>query len=252
MQKICRRFLAALICALTVMGGAASAQPAQSAAWRVVVEDIRAERGEEDAPVDIALDALVGCVGDVYWAQLTVLQAGEAALVLQAQYDAAGETITVGAEGAQDCLVIDHADVFLKQYWVIEPGSLRGILEELLTLLEGAPDALLEGVEALQARASLDVFACEVLDDSAIRLEIKNADARAGFSLRCTPWEGGVPFDFSARNACRYTYREAFPGEGTDLAALVRQCREQIMQDESLSAAIGLFLAGTWIAPAGA
>jgi len=55
-----------------------------------------------------------------------------------------------------------------------------------------------------------------------------------GLTVSSTDYADGIPFDLSQKNACTYTYREMYPGEGTDILDAALSALANLMADESL------------------
>ena len=55
-----------------------------------------------------------------------------------------------------------------------------------------------------------------------------------GLTVSSTDYADDIPFDLSQKNACTYTYREMYPGEGTDILSAAQSALANLMADESL------------------
>ena len=223
-----KKWLSALLCALMIASCAAAEEA--DAAWRLAVEDVQVTCGGETVDLDLSLEALIGRENGGYWLQVSVLQSGESMLAAQAQY--ANDTLAATVDGAEDCLVINEAGVFFEQY-----GLSAEIVEQTLNRIFAAlgvdPAAYLEN-EFIQDAFGASV-SVEALGDGSYRIEeMTFVGASVGLTVSCTPYADGIPFDLSQKNACTYTYREMYPGEGTDILDAALSALANLMADESL------------------
>ena len=221
-----KKWLSALLCALMIASCAAAEEA--DAAWRLAVEDVQVSRGGETVDLDLSLEALIGRENGGYWLQVSVLQGGESALAAQAQY--VNNTLAATVDGAEDCLVINEAGVFFEQYG-LSAEIVEQMLDRIFTALQSDPSAYLES-EFIQ-----DIFVAsisvEALGDGSYRIEA-SANGSVGLTVSCTDYADGIPFDLSQKNACTYTYREMYPGEGTDILSAAQSALANLMADESL------------------
>lgn len=235
-----KKWLSALLCALMLLSGALAEEA--DAAWRVTVSDVQISRGGETAVLDLSLEALIGREDGGYWLQLSALQGGESALAVQAQY--ADNTLAATVDGAQDCLIVNEAGVFFEQYGLSAEAVDRA-LDEIFAALGADPAAYLER-ESVQDALGTSV-SVEALSDSSYRVEVEIAGVAAALTLSWSPWTDGVAFDLSQKNACTYTYREAFPGEGTDIVSAATDAVARLMQDATLVEAAGVLFGAQWM-----
>lgn len=222
-----KKWLSALLCALMIVGCAAAEEA--DTAWRLAVEDVQVSRGGETVNLDLSLEALIGRENGGYWLQLSVLQSGESALAAQAQY--ANDTLAATVGGAEDCLVVNEAGVFFEQYG-LSAEIVEQTLNRIFTALQSDPAAYLENEfiqDSFGASASV-----EALGDGSYRIEAAADGVSVGLTVSCTPYADGIPFDLSQKNACTYTYREMYPGEGTDILDAAQSALANLMADESL------------------
>lgn len=223
-----KKWLSALLCALMIASCAAAEEA--DTAWRLAVEDVQVSRGGETVNLDLSLEALIGRENGGYWLQLSVLQGGESALSAQAQY--ANDTLAATVGGAEDCLVVNEAGVFFEQYG-LSAELVDQTLNRIFTALGADPAAYLENEfiqDSFGASASV-----EALGDGSYRIEeTTSAGISVGLTVSCTPYVDGIPFDLSQKNACTYTYREMYPGEGTDILDAAQSALANLMADESL------------------
>ena len=223
-----KKWLSALLCALMIASCAAAEEA--DAAWRLAVEDVQVSRGGETVNLDLSLEALIGRENGGYWLQLSVLQSGESALAAQAQY--ANDTLAATVGGAEDCLVVNEAGVFFEQYG-LSAEIVEQTLNRIFTALQSDPAAYLEN-EFIQDSFDASV-SVEALGDGSYRIEeTTSAGISVGLTVSCTPYADGIPFDLSQKNACTYTYREMYPGEGTDILDAALSALANLMADESL------------------
>lgn len=223
-----KKWLSALLCALMIASCAAAEEA--DAAWRLAVEDVQVSRGGETVNLDLSLEALIGRENGGYWLQLSVLQSGESALAAQAQY--ANDTLAATVGGAEDCLVVNEAGVFFEQYG-LSAEIVEQTLNRIFTALQSDPAAYLEN-EFIQDSFDASV-SVEALGDGSYRIEeTTSAGISVGLTVSCTPYADGIPFDLSQKNACTYTYREMYPGEGTDILDAAQSALANLMADESL------------------
>ena len=223
-----KKWLSALLCALMIASCAAAEEA--DAAWRLAVEDVQVSRGGETVDLDLSLEALIGRENGGYWLQVSVLQGGESALSAQAQY--ANNTLAATVDGAEDCLVINEAGVFFEQYG-LSAEIVEQMLDRIFTALQSDPSAYLES-EFIQDAFGASV-SVEALGDGSYRIEETIlVGASVGLTVSCTPYADGIPFDLSQKNACTYTYREMYPGEGTDILDAAQSALANLMADESL------------------
>ena len=223
-----KKWLSALLCALMIASCAAAEEA--DTAWRLAVEDVQVTYGGETVDLDLSLEALIGRENGGYWLQVSVLQGGESALSAQAQY--ANNTLAATVGGAEDCLVVNEAGVFFEQYG-LSAEIVEQTLNRIFTALQSDPAAYLEN-EFIQDSFDASV-SVEALGDGSYRIEeTTSAGISVGLTVSCTPYADGIPFDLSQKNACTYTYREMYPGEGTDILDAAQSALANLMADESL------------------
>lgn len=224
-----KKWLSALLCALMI-ASCAAAEEADAAAWRLAVGDVQVTCGGETVDLDLSLEALIGRENGGYWLQVSVLQSGESMLAAQAQY--ANDTLAATVGGAEDCLVVNEAGVFFEQYG-LSAEIVEQTLNRIFTALQSDPSAYLES-EFIQDSFDASV-SVEALGDGSYRIEeMTFVGASVGLTVSCTPYADGIPFDLSQKNACTYTYREMYPGEGTDILDAALSALANLMADESL------------------
>ena len=223
-----KKWLSALLCALMI-ASCAAAEEADAAAWRLAVGDVQVTYGGETVNLDLSLEALIGRENGGYWLQLSVLQSGESMLAAQAQY--ANDTLAATVGGAEDCLVVNEAGVFFEQYG-LSAEIVEQTLNRIFTALQSDPSAYLES-ELIQDSFDASV-SVEALGDGIYRIETAADGVSVGLTVSSTPYADGIPFDLSQKNACTYTYREMYPGEGTDILDAAQSALANLMADESL------------------
>ena len=223
-----KKWLSALLCALMI-ASCAAAEEADAAAWRLAVEDVQVTCGGETVDLDLSLEALIGRENGGYWLQLSVLQSGESVLAAQAQY--ANDTLAATVGGAEDCLVVNEAGVFFEQYG-LSAEIVEQTLNRIFTALQSDPSAYLES-EFIQDSFDASV-SVEALGDGIYRIETAADGVSVGLTVSSTDYADGIPFDLSQKNACTYTYREMYPGEGTDILSAAQSALANLMADESL------------------
>ena len=223
-----KKWLSALLCALMI-ASCAAAEEADAAAWRLAVGDVQVTCGGETVDLDLSLEALIGRENGGYWLQVSVLQSGESALAAQAQY--ANDTLAATVEGAEDCLVVNEAGVFFEQYG-LSAEIVEQMLDRIFTALQSDPSAYLES-EFIQDSFDASV-SVEALGDGIYRIETAADGVSVGLTVSSTDYADGIPFDLSQKNACTYTYREMYPGEGTDILSAAQSALANLMADESL------------------
>ena len=229
-----KKWLSALLCALMIASCAAAEEA--DAAWRLAVEDVQVSRGGETVDLDLSLEALIGRENGGYWLQVSVLQGGESALSAQAQY--ANNTLAATVGGAEDCLVINEAGVFFEQYG-LSAEIVDQMLDRIFTALQSDPSAYLES-EFIQDSFDASV-SVEALGDGRYRIEeTTSVGLSMGATVSCTDYADGIPFDLSQKNACTYTYREMYPGEGTDILDAAASALAGLQNNESLRAILDL------------
>lgn len=222
-----KKWLSALLCALMIVGCAAAEEA--DTAWRLAVEDVQVSRGGETVNLDLSLEALIGRENGGYWLQVSVLQSGESVLAAQAQY--ANDTLAATVGGAEDCLVVNEAGVFFEQYG-LSAEIVEQTLNRIFTALQSDPSAYLES-EFIQDSFDASV-SVEALGDGIYRIETAADGVSVGLTVSSTDYADGIPFDLSQKNACTYTYREMYPGEGTDILDAAQSALANLMADESL------------------
>ena len=122
--------------------------------------------------------------------------------------------------------------MFFEQYG-LNAELVDQTLNRIFTALQSDPAAYLENEfiqDSFGASASV-----EALGDGSYRIEeTTSVGVSVGLTVSCTPYADGIPFDLSQKNACTYTYREMYPGEGTDILDAALSALANLMADESL------------------
>lgn len=217
-----KKILALILCALMLLGGAV-AETAENA-WRITVDEIVTTLADgQILPLNPALEIFVGQDSAGAMAQIAVKLNGENAAALQLEY--VGDTITASADGANDVLVINDAEMFFNQY-EMTGEDVRGMLGVFF-------DAMPALGETLSTAEDAPGMTVEMLAENSARITIDLEDYF--FSLRLT-WEAvpAKPFDLSGKNPVRYTFREMFPGDGTDIPDALSASLMNLMADESV------------------
>lgn len=228
-----QKILAMALCLMLVLGGAMA--ETADAGWRVTIDQITVGNGTDTVALNPSMELTLGKTGADYWVQMALLNGGETAASVQVEMDGWADNLLASAEGANDCLVIDGVDTFLEQY-NLSGEALRGVLDEVLQSLDGdLEDGFAQQIPGLSV---------EKLDERSYVLAME-ADG-VEVSLRVS-WseQGEKPFDLSGKNVCRYTYRERFPGDGTDIPEALNAALSALMSDESVLNALMLFGAPT-------
>lgn len=222
----------AMVLVLMLVLGAAMAEPA-ARGWKVVVDGVVLEKDGEVVALNPSAELMLGEDGALTWLQLAVVNGGENALGVQIEYG--DNAIAASVDGANDCLMIPDAELFLNQY-ELTGEEISGGVEMLLSMLEN--DETMKGLIDLLEQS--EVAKANGENGFSMDMEIPETGMRVALNVRWEKVEGGKPFDLSGKNPCRYTYREMFPGDGTDIPEALSNAAMQLMEEESVAAAIGL------------
>ena len=193
--------------------------------------------GNDETKVSLnpSAEVMFGREGKGFWMQASLILDGESVGSVQAELN--GNTIQGSADGAKDYLIIDGADTFLKQYG-FDGEELLDELDDLLEELEERDFAELDDLDDLNRIPGLNV---EMLSENSLRVTVEQDGVMVSFRVTWEKLEGGKPFDLSAKNPCRYTYREMYPGDGTDIPDALNAALNALMLDASVQEAVTLF-----------
>ena len=224
-----KRILAMVLCLMLILAGAVA--ETADAGWRVTIDQITVGDGTKTVALNPSVELALGKMGAGYWMQLALVNGGETTAAVQAELDGEADTILASADGANDCLIIDGVDTFLEQY-ELNGEIVRGVLDEIIKSLNGGlPGELAQEIPGVSV---------EKLDDHSYAVAVEMEDVQV--SLRVS-WseQAEKPFDLSGKNPCRYTYREMYPGDGTNIPDALTAALNSLMTDESVLAAAALF-----------
>ena len=222
---------ALLLCALMILGSA-MAEEKTTEAWRITVDGVELTVEGETVALNPSLEMLAGRDEAGTWLQLAVVNGGSNALAVQLEY--APDAIRASADGAKDVLVIDAVEQFLNQYG-LTPELVNTLINQFFTGLETA-DTSTQLLEETFQNLKL-----ERVGDREYRVSYADGNNAVSVHILWEAYDGGRPFDLSEKNACRYTFREVFPGDGTDIPQALTNAAAQLMADESVQALMMMF-----------
>ena len=228
-----KRILAIVLCLMMVLGCAMA--ESRDVAWRFAVDEIVVGNDETKVSLNPSAEVMFGREGKGFWMQASLILDGESVGSVQAEL--IGNTIQGSADGAKDYLIIDGADTFLKQYG-FDGEELLDELDDLLEDLEERDFAELDDLDDLNRIPGLNV---EMLSENSLLITVEQDGVMVSFRVTWEKLEGGKPFDLSAKNPCRYTYREMYPGDGTDIPDALNAALNALMLDASVQEAVTLF-----------
>lgn len=219
-----KRILAIVLCALMLMTAAVAEQEMQ--AWGVTVSNISVSIQGETVNLSPTLQIETGRDASGCWAQLAVLLGDEAVLTGQVEY--VGDTLFGSVDGAEDALLIEGAELFLNQY-NLTGAQVRAYADALYNLLATGTDVLSAGIDPKAGALEIQMTG-ESAADFTFTVEDAGISAHLDWAVR----ENELPYDLSAKNVCRYTFREMTPGDGTDIPEAVNAALNRLAGDESL------------------
>lgn len=230
-----KKVLALILTALLLLTGAlAEEQAVTPQSWHIVLDGVTITVEDETVTLNPSLDVLLAKTEEGYWAQLGVVSGDALAAALQVEYY--GDAILASAAGANDTLIVDGAEMFLTQY-ELTGETVRSMLDMLLTgVSENALDALAGDPGLAEEGVTIEVVAA----GSEYALTYAEPGASVSAHLVIEPYADGIPFDLTTKNLCAYTFREMFPGDGTDIPEALSASLSAILADETVQAAAAL------------
>lgn len=228
-----KRILAIVLCLMMVLGCAMA--ESRDAAWQLTVDEIAVGNGTEKVSLNPSAEVMFGREGEGFWMQASLLLGGESIAAVQAEMD--GNAIQGSADGAKDCLIIDGTDTFLQQYG-IDGKELLDEMDDLLEELEEFDPIESDDLDDLNKIPGMNV---EMLSANSLRMTVERDGTTVSFRVTWDKLDEGKPFDLSAKNPCRYTYREMYPGDGTDIPDALTAALNALMMDASVQEAVTLF-----------
>ena len=228
-----KRILAIVLCLMMVLGCAMAEK--SDTAWSLVVDEIVVGDGTTKVSLNPSVEVLLGREGAGFWTQISLLLDGVSASAVQAQMD--GSTIQVSADGAKDYLTIEGTDTFLQQYGV----EAEELLDELDDLMEEMEEHGFVEADELDDLNEIPGMTVELLSENSFRVTMEQDAVNVSFRLSWNRIDGGKPFDLSVKNPCRYTYREMYPGDGTDIPDALSAALNALMMDATVQEAVALF-----------
>jgi len=230
-----KKLLALILTALLLLSGAlAEEQTVPAQGWHIVLDEVTITVENETVALNPSLDVILEKNAEGYWAQLGIVNGDAPAAGLHIEYY--GDAILASAEGAQDTLIIDGADMFLTQY-ELTGEEIRYLLDMILAgISEGGLDALASDPGLAEEGMTIEVAAA----GSEYVLTYAEPGASISAHLVIEPYADGIPFDLTAKNLCAYTFREMFPGDGTDIPDTLTASLSALLADETVSAAAAL------------
>ena len=228
-----KRILAIVLCLMMVLGCAMAEN--RDAAWQFAVDEIVVGNGTEKVSLNPSGEVMFGREGESFWMQASLILGGESVASVQAELD--GKTIQGSADGAQDALIIDGTETFLQQYG-LDAEELLDELDDLLEELEEFDSIEPDDLDDLNKIPGMSV---EMLSANSLRVTMEQDDISVSFRITWNRLESGKPFDLSDKNPCRYTYREMYPGDGTDIPDALAAALNALMMDATVQEAVTLF-----------
>ena len=228
-----KRILAIVMCLMMALGCAMAEK--SDAMWSLAVDEIVVGDGTTKVALNPSVEVLFGREGAGFWAQISLLLDGVSAGAVQGQLD--GSTIQVSADGAKDYLTIDGTDTFLQQYGI----EAKELLDELDDLMEELEERDFIEPDDLDDLNEIPGMTVELLSENSLRVTVEQDAVNVSFRLGWNRLDGGKPFDLSVKNPCRYTYREMYPGDGTDIPDALSAALTALMMDGTVQEAVALF-----------
>ena len=225
-----KRILAIVLCLMMVLGCGVAEK--SDVAWQLAVDEIVVSYDGTKVSMNPSAEVMFGREGDGFWMQAALLLGGESIAAVQSEMNS--EFIQGSVDGANDYLIIEGTDTFLQQYGV----DGKELLDELDDLLEELDEFDLGDLGELNAIPGLKV---KPLSPNSLRVTAEQDGVSVSFRVAWNRLDGGKPFDLSAKNPCRYTYREMYPGDGTDIPDALNAALNALMLDSSVQEAVALF-----------
>lgn len=219
-----KKMIAILMCMLMLLGSALAEQEMQ--AWTITVDNITVNYKGETIEMNPTLLINTGRDAAGCWAQVSVMLNGSAALAGQVEY--VGDTLFGSVDGAKDALLVEGADLFLNQYGLSAAqaqdyaGALFGMLSTGVAPMTKNPDP------------KTNHFDFQVTGENEVDVAFNYNSFKASAHIAWERAENKLPYDLSEKNVCRYTFREMFPGDGTDIPEVVNAALDVLSADDSI------------------
>ena len=227
-----KKFLAILLCTLMLMGSAMAGN--KNDAWTVDVSNLTVTHKGETVALSPTFSIQTGRDVSGCWAQIAMLLDEATILTGQLEYGL-NDTLFFSVDGAKDALLVEGADLFLNQFGLTGAQATSYIYTVLNILDVGA--YVPNGDENIKP-GSLDA---QIIGENAVALTLTHGETSLSAQLVWEDIEPVLPYDLSGKNVCRYTFREMFPGDGTDLPEVITAALAQLSADESIRGLMELF-----------
>lgn len=227
-----KKILAILLCAMLLMSGALAGN--KKDAWAVDVSNIIVTHKGETVALSPTLKVQIGRDINGCWAQAAVLLDEATLLTGQMEYGY-NDTLVFSADGANDLLLVEGAELFMNQFG-LSLEKVRSYVYTVMNILD-AGAYIYNGDENIMP-GSVDA---QVIGENAVVLTLTHDETVVSAQLVWEEIEPVLPYDLNQKNPCRYTFREMFPGDGTDLPETVNAALAPLYEDESVRALMELF-----------
>lgn len=220
-----KKLLAILLCAMLLMTGAMAGN--KKDAWAVDVSNITVTHKGETVTLFPTLKVQIGRDINGCWTQIAVLQDEATVLTGQMEYGY-NNTLLFSVDGANDVLLVEGADLFLNQFG-LPLEKVRSYVYALMNILD-AGAYIPNGDENIKP-GSLEA---QVTGENAAIVTLTRGETSLSAQLVWEEIEPVLPYDLNSKNPCRYTFREMFPGEGTDIPEVVNAALSELSADDSV------------------
>lgn len=220
-----KKILAMILCALLMMSSAMAGNVKD--AWTVDVSNITVTHKGETVALSPTLKVQLGRDINGCWAQVAVLLDETTVLTGQMEYGY-NDTLLFSADGANDLLLVEGADLFMDQFG-LPLEKARSYVYTLMDILDAG--AYTPNGDENITPGSVDA---QVIGENAVILTLSHGETVLSAQLVWEDIEPVLPYDLSEKNPCRYTFREMFPGDGTDIPEVVNAALDVLSADDSI------------------
>lgn len=224
-----KKILAILMCAMMLLGGALAEQEMQ--AWTITVDEITITYKGETIEMNPSLLVNTGKDAAGCWAQVSVML--DDAVVLAGQAEYVGDTLFGSVDGAKDALLVEGAELFLNQFG-LSGAQAKAYIDALFHMMN-------TGVAPKVVNPDTDHFDVQLVGENEVEIAFTSDALKGSARMAWERAENKLPYDLSEKNVCRYTFREMFPGDGTDIPETVMNAMQAFAADASVQALMELF-----------
>lgn len=220
-----KKILAILLCAILLMSGAMAGNVKD--AWTVDVSEITVTRKGETVALSPTLKVQIGRDINGCWVQAAVLLDEATVFTGQMEYGY-NNTLLFSTDGANDVLLVEGADLFMNQFGLTIEKA-RSYVYALMNILDTG--AYVPNGDENITPGSLEA---QPTGENAAIVTLTHGETSVSARLIWEETEFVLPYDLSGKNPCRYTFREMFPGDGTDLPEVVNAALNILSADDSV------------------